>query len=162
MAGDEQSSSPSLSVEALRGKALAMLSRREHSRLEIQRKLEEMGAEEPLLTLVLDELGEQRLQSDERFAEVFIRSRAERGNGPVGIARELRERGLPADFISEALEQSGYDWGRQARDVRERRFGGACPADLKDRARQYRFLQYRGFSSPQILSALGGDVFPED
>jgi regulatory protein len=139
-----------------------MLSRREHSRFELQRTLLELGAEEHILQRVLDELCEQRLQSDERFAEVFIRSHAERGCGPVAITRELRERGLAAEFIGEALTKAGYDWGVQARAVRDRRFGGACPSDLKERARQYRFLQYRGFTGAQIAAALGRATFSED
>jgi regulatory protein len=42
-----------------------------------------------------------------------------------------------------------------AREARRKRFGSAGPADFRERARQGRFLQYRGFSSEQIRAALG-------
>lgn len=158
--GGETSSS--LTVEALRGKALAMLSRREHSRAEMRRKLLEATVEEGTVERVLDELQERRLQSDERFAEIFVHSRLGRGYGPLVITRELKERGLSAEAVSVALDGCGCDWVIHASEVRRRRFGSPPPSDLKERARQYRFLQYRGFSGAQITAALEGNTLPED
>lgn len=159
---EEEGAPSSLTVEALRGRALAMLARREHSRLEIQRKLKDMGGEAQLVEQVLDELAQRKFQSDERFAASFIRSRAERGYGPLVIARDLKERGLPAEVARQTLEQSGYDWYSHALGVRQRRFGSLRATHPKERARQYRFLQYRGFSGGQIVAALGRDALSED
>jgi regulatory protein len=131
-----------------------MLTRREHSRVELERKLKEIGADTPLIEAVLDELAERRLQSDERFAEVLVRSRAQKGYGPLAIEADLRGRGLDADQVSAALAASGYNWTRRAAEVRLARFGPSFPRDLRERARQMRFLQYRGFSGSDCSRAM--------
>jgi regulatory protein len=68
---------------------------------------------------------------------------------------ELRERGVADTDIDEALATADEDWVVVAREARRKRFGAAGPSDFGERARQGRFLQYRGFSSEQIRAALG-------
>lgn len=143
-----------LSHETLRGRALALLTRRDHSRQEIYQKLVRQGGQVALIEAVLDELAERGLQSDARFAEVFVRSRAERGNGPHTIVAELRSRGVSGELIEQAMDASGYDWQEQANMLRQRRFGLAIPDEMREKARQLRFLQYRGFSGSQAGKAL--------
>jgi regulatory protein len=138
----------------IRERALALLARREHSRLELVRKLRQRGMEGPELGRVLDELAAARLQSDGRFAEQYARSRAERGYGSLRIRAELCERGIDETGIAVALAALDQDWFQQACVVRERRFGRDRPAELKERARQSRFLQQRGFSPEQVRKAL--------
>ncbi len=138
----------------IRARALNLLARREHSRLELARKLRQRGMAGADLEQVLNELAAARLLSDTRFAEEYARSRAGRGYGPVRIRAELRERGIDDAGIQAALAELGEDWCRQAREARQRRFGAEPPADLKERARQSRFLQQRGFSPEQIRQAL--------
>lgn len=151
-----------LTPDAVRGRALAMLTRREHSRFELERKLGGLGAGAPLVAEVLDELAERRLQSDERFAEVYVRSRAEKGYGPRAIAADLRGRGLDAEQVAAALAASGYDWTERAAEVRHARFGRHLPGDPREKARQLRFLQYRGFSGADCAHALKCEVPDED
>jgi regulatory protein len=138
----------------IRARALGLLARREHSRLELARKLRQRGMGGADLEQVLDELAAARLLSDTRFAEEYARSRVSRGYGPLRIRAELRERGIDDAGIQAALEELGEDWYQQARAARQRRFGAEPPADLKERARQSRFLQQRGFSPEQIRQAL--------
>lgn len=157
----EDESSPGLTPDALRGRALAMLGRREHSRAELERKLDRL-ADAPLVADVLDELAERRLQSDDRFAEVFVRSRAEKGYGPRAIGADLRSRGLDAEQVAAALAASGYDWALRCHEVRQARFGRLLPADPREKARQLRFLQYRGFSAADCAQALRCEVPGED
>lgn len=152
--GQGEAGSPP-SREFLLGRALAMQARREHSVHEIRQKLMSLGGDAEQVRSLLDGLVDRGLQSDGRFAEVFIRSRAERGYGPRAIEAELRQRAIPAELIDQAMMLSGYDWEVQARDVRQRRFGQQAPAGIKERARQARFLQYRGFTAHQAASALG-------
>ena len=84
-----------------------------------------------------------------------------RGHGPLRIRMDLRERGVADTDIDEALDTADEDWVAVAREARRKRFGAAGPADFRERARQGRFLQYRGFSSEQIRAALGpGDIEP--
>lgn len=152
----EGRSQAALSREALLGRALAMLARREHSASEILQKLRDIGGDVDLIDAIVSDLQYRKLQSDARFAESFVRSRAERGYGPRAIEMGLRERGIDRELASLALEASGYDWCEQAIDVRQRRFGTDLPTESRERARQLRFLQYRGFAGREISVALKG------
>jgi regulatory protein len=103
----------------------------------------------------LDGLAAQQLQDDARFVEVFVRSRVARGQGPARIAQELRQRGIAEAAVRAALDGSEHDWTSLARDALRRQFK-APPADLRSRARQVRFLEYRGFTAGQIRAAMKG------
>lgn len=137
---------------ALKSRAIRLLSRREHSRVELRRKLlaiEGGEAATALVDEVLDELQAGRWQSDQRFAEVFIRSRAERLGG-ARLARELTIRGIDkgtADGLLAPLR--GEAEIERAQALWLRRFG-QLPADRKERAKQGRFLVQRGFSEATV------------
>ena len=135
--------------------ALALLAGRDFGRAELTTRLERRGYPVEVIAAVVEALVAERLLSEERFTGQFVRQRAARGHGPVRIRMELRERGVADADIDEALEASAEDWSAIARDTRRRRFGAASPADWPERARQSRFLQYRGFSAEQIRAALG-------
>lgn len=152
----EGRSQATLTREALHGRALAMLARREHSAGEIRDKLRDIGGDDIQIDAVIADLQFRKLQSDARFSESFVRSRAERGYGPRAIEMGLRERGIDRESASLAMEASGYDWCEQAIDVRQRRFGAGLPKEPRERARQMRFLQYRGFAGREISVALKG------
>jgi len=137
-----------------------LLARREHSRSELRHKLTKRAGDQALVETVLDQLETEHLLSDLRFTEAFVRSRRERGQGPLRIAEELRRRGVAGDLIGRQLDFDDPDWIERAADARQRRFG-ALPADLPERARQVRFLAGRGFTPGQIRRAMkwrGNDV----
>lgn len=131
---------------------IALLARREHSRAELIEKLDRSGYDPALIRREVDALAAERLQSDERFAEAFLRSRMERGEGPIRIRYELVRRGVDESLVDGCMGLVSDDWIPVAERVWRRRFDGHCPDDLKERARQYRFLTQRGFSSEQINS----------
>jgi len=139
----------------VRTAALALLAGRDFGRAELVRRLAKRGYAAAVVNTVVDGLVAERLLSETRFVEQFIRQHAGRGHGPVRIRAELRERGVPEPEIEAGLEAAGEDWARIARDTRRRRFGLSSPADDRERARQVRFLQYRGFSADHIRAALG-------
>ena len=140
----------------IRTAALAALARRDHLTAELGRKLQEQGFEPAATAAVIAELTAERLLDDPRCIERFVASRAERGQGPVRIARDLESQGAPPALIEAAIA-AGPDWRTVARAVRHRKFGTASPASWPEKARQARFLQYRGFSSDHIRAALGAD-----
>ena len=137
-----------------------MLSRREHASSEVSSRLLELGFAAPLVEALIAELSEERLLDDERYAVQYVRSRAERGQGPRRIRMGLTESGLDAALITRALE-TAPDFHAIARALRQRRFGAEPPEDWPERARQSRFLQYRGFSNDHIASALGASAGDE-
>ncbi|WP_422102657.1 regulatory protein RecX [Vreelandella sp.] len=137
--------------------AIQLLARREYSRAELARKLQQKSFEADDIASCLDALVEQSLQSDARFAESFVRSRIARGQGVIRIKGELRQRGVDQETLSEALaaveEREAVDWFELAKETLERRFStpGETP---KERAKRERFLAARGFDFEQIRYAL--------
>jgi regulatory protein len=136
--------------------AVRLLTRREHSTDELIRKLVAKGYDKEVVARVVGKLTTKRLVSDQRFASDVVQHRARRGQGPVRIRAELRQQGVPEETIDRELEAAGVDWRAVAQDVRRRKFGAAPPRTRVERAKQARFLQYRGFSADQIRAALGG------
>jgi len=134
---------------------MSLLVRREHSRVELLGKLTRRGFDAAACEGVLDALVEENALSDERFAELYVNYRRERGFGPQRIGEELRKRGV-SDALREAYCQAGdTDWTLRARALRARRFGEPAPDEYRERARQGRFLSQRGFTAAQVSAALG-------
>jgi regulatory protein len=135
--------------------AMRLLVRREHSALELRRKLNDRGYTAAAVESVIVALLEAGALSDRRFADLYVQGRFERGFGPVRIGVELRERGVDAALIEAALgSYAASDWQLSARRQRHKRFGAGRPAAFTERVRQMRFLQQRGFSAGQIRTVL--------
>ncbi len=142
--------------------AMDVLAYRDHSRLELEEKLTkklsdkiEDGEIAPRMFEVLSELTEDGLLDEARYAESFVNGRVRKGQGPVRIRRDLNQKGLSGELLQQAFDATDVNWRQRASEVRRKKFGSEAPQDYKERARQARFLQYRGFSSEQIQSALG-------
>ena len=137
--------------------ALDILARREHSVAELREKLQSREFPADEVEQTLSALLADGLLSEQRFIDSFLASYTRRGHGPLWLRAELERRGIDAARIATALAEQTVDWAAQARTVREKRFGPDQPADYKDRARQSRFLQYRGFTSEHIRQVFSGD-----
>ena len=140
-------------IEARR-KAMDLLARREHARVELERKLAAAGFDTDIVDDVLQRLADEGLQSDRLFVEAFVQSRINQGKGPLRIHADLGQRGIATGLINEVLEETGEDWYALARETRVKKFGRSQPAEFRDKARQMRFLQYRGFEPDQIQAAV--------
>jgi len=134
----------------LRKSAMDYLARREHSEQELVRKLTRRGFDAEMVEAAVTDLKTDGLLSNTRFAAAFVNSRFQRGSGPQKIAAELRERGIDADLISVSIESYDDQWRQRVREVREKKFGAVLPGDFRERSRQMRFLQQRGFTVEQI------------
>ena len=141
---------------AVRRAAMDLLARREHGRVELTRKLRQRGATDELIVPALDRLAEEGLLSEVRYLESFVASRARGGYGPLRIREELAQRGLPREAIEQALSESGIDWGEQLRELWQRKFAKQFPREMREKAKQMRFLAYRGFAQEQIARLLRG------
>ena len=151
-AADERITDP----VAARKKAMDYLARREHSREELVRKMKKAGFDCKVALDVSEQLRKDGLQSDRRFVEAFVQSRISHGKGPRIIRADLSQRGVREPVIHEALVEVEADWVQLARQTRLKKFGESLPDDFKEKARQMRFLQGRGFEPDQIQAAVGG------
>jgi len=133
----------------LRSRAMRYLARREHSRDELKRKLASHVEEGDDLDAILDELAAKGWLSDARFAEQAIRSKSRRF-GPVKLAHMLRAKGLDDDAVAAGFRAAGHEGDSNLEAVWKTRFR-AAPADDREKARQVRFLQGRGFRLDAIL-----------
>ena len=131
-----------------------MLARREHSRLELQRKLAPHVAESDNIQGLLDDLETRGWLSEKRVVEQTVHTRRGR-YGVVRIVRELREKGVSEEAIAEAKSQVRESELEAARAVWRKKFG-KLPRSAGDRARQVRFMQGRGFDLDVILKLLRG------
>jgi|TARA_B110000240_G_C13488123_1_gene448356 regulatory protein len=139
-----------MTAQSLTARAVNLLARREHSQEELRTKLRKAEFEIDEINVAIQKLAKIDLQSDLRFAENYLHYRSQRGFGSQKIKFELNERGVDKQTINAVFEQEDIDWFFLAVLARNKRFGQKAPDDLKDRAKQQRFLQYRGFTHEQI------------
>jgi regulatory protein len=141
------------SSQALRVAALRLLTRRDHSRAELTNKLAAQAESSEQLEAVLDRLQTERLLSDQRYASQRVVARAGR-YGNARLKQELRQSGVSDEDIVAALPEGG-DEAARCRAVWARKFSD-LPHSAAERAKQMRFLQYRGFSGDAIRRVMRG------
>ena len=134
-------------------KALDLVSRREHSRHELKQKLNKRFPETmPIIEEALDKLAINNILDDERFAEMYLNSRARKGFGPKKIEMELYSKKVDSIFIGNAIE-AYKSWTENAENELKKKFKGLEPTDYKSKMKQKQFLFNRGFST-QIIERI--------
>lgn len=134
--------------------AVSLLSRREHSRRELESKLlKRFGPGLKEIQAVIQELVEKNWQSDSRFAASYIRYRSQKGIGPIRLRNELLERGIDSYTVEEVMSEAGLDWFELALVVAKRKSTGQV-SDVQASNKLFRFMLYRGFESEQIRYAM--------
>ena len=166
---------------SLKARALRLLSQREHSRTELEKKLSDYlrlqakaerasNAQDPdqengqadvpalspeiQIAAVLDDFEKRGWLSDARFAEALVRRRSER-YGVRKIKDELQRAGVTSDASAALLDGLKYTEFERAKELFERKFDGIAE-DQKMRARQYRFLVSKGFNPEIVAKVIGG------
>lgn len=134
----------------IRNKALDLLANREHTKLELQRKLSAKGFTINEIDEVVEKLAEQGLQSNQRFLESYVNMRANRGFGPVRIKQELYERGISKDLLQQSNIFSTFDWQDLLQKARKKKFGSALPQNFQEKSKQMRYLVYKGFDFGRV------------
>lgn len=141
-------------------RALGLLTRREHSRRELTRKLTMRGVDPGEVEAAVERLAGAGWQDDARFAESLVRGRAASGHGPRHVRAELGTHGLDGEAIAAAMGAFEGDWTEIARDLVRRRFGDTGPRDPVQRRKAAELLMRRGFDGDCIRAATRFD--PDD
>lgn len=142
--------------QTLKDSAFRLLARREHSQFELRQKLAQKGWPKSWIVELVNWLAEEGWQSDERFAQSFVRDKLMQRQGRLKIiAQATQQRGLDRELLEQVLAQHEVDWRSQCREVHARKFGEQPPEDKKQWAKRVRYLQQRGFNSDEIFAVLG-------
>lgn len=150
--------------QIFKNKALAYLARREYAVAELKQKLlasskaseaDTIACHQRLVDKVIDEMCALNYLSDARYAAMLVRSRYNKGHGPMRVRQEFSQQRLASELCAQAFDEFEGDWFERAKEVLHKRFS-AAPSDYKARAKYMRFLASRGFSQDQIAYALSG------
>jgi regulatory protein len=139
---------------SIKGRALRLLSGREHSRAELERKLKSHEEAPGELALALDELTAKGFINEQRVLESVIHRRSGR-LGASRVRQELLAKGLDPSAVSEAVARLQSSELERARDIWRKKFGEPA-TDAAGRAKQMRFLAGRGFGGDTIRRVVGG------
>lgn len=140
-----------IDFNGIKDRALTFLARREYSANELKQRLLEKTDNHELVEQVLQALIASNLQSDQRFVESYIRRRMLKGFGPLHIEYELQKHKLKGELIAESLAACRSKWSETIKHLFKKKFkNNALAKDLKQRTKEIRFLQSRGFHLSQI------------
>lgn len=142
-----------LTDKQMRIMAINLLSRREYSLYELSQKLEPRSQNSGQVPHLLEYLVQSGYQSDQRFAESFLRSRISRALGPMRIKRELKDKGIDSDLIDQVFE-TDVDWFELAFESAHKKSQSLDLSDYKDKQKLYRYLAYRGFTMDHMQYAI--------
>lgn len=145
---------PKLSVKEA---AVGYLSRRDHAEKELRQKLKNRGYSPEEVAEAIAYCQDYHWLDDARYAGMMLRNGIAKGWGSLRIRQEMKLKGVHDTIVRQTLEACEHDWYEQARDVARRKFGDAPAETPKEKARRFRFMQYRGYDFDQIQYALGSD-----
>ncbi|WP_407304306.1 regulatory protein RecX [Acinetobacter sp.] len=150
---DESQPKPKgLTGSRLRSYAFAVLTRREYSKADLIEKLALYAMDRDEVLKLVDELARENYQSDQRVAEIMLSSQKRKGKGPNRIKLALKSKKIDASLIQEELKET--DWNEQAYQLKVKKYGVKVEKEPKLKAKQIRFLMYRGFEMDAIIKAI--------
>ena len=138
-------------ANSVRIKIMDFLARREHTSKEVYQKLEKRVESLDILEHEIQNLIDEGLIDNRRFAEQYIHSRSNRGYGPVRISQELIRKGIEERIFQSLVESK--DWNNLAKIALEKKTKKIIPKETEDILKIKRFLNYRGFDYSHIEKA---------
>ena len=148
----QEENKPGLTGSRLRSYAFAVLTRKEYSKADLIEKLCLYAEHRDEVIDLVDELARENYQSDQRVAEIMLSSQKRKGKGPNQIKMKLKNKKIDTALIAEELKET--NWADQAYHLKVKKFGTAIEKDPKLKAKQIRFLMYRGFEMYAIMKAI--------
>ena len=148
----QETKKPGLTGSRLRSYAFAVLTRKEYSKAELIEKLALYADNRDEVLNLVDELSKENYQSDQRVAEIMLSSQKRKGKGPNQIKMKLKNKKIDASLIADELKET--DWIQQAYELKVKKYGTEVSKDPKIKAKQIRFLMYRGFEMDAIIKVI--------
>ncbi|MEQ0923190.1 regulatory protein RecX [Acinetobacter schindleri] len=148
----EDKTKPGLTGSRLRSYAFAVLTRKEYAKAELIEKLCLYAENRDEVLELVDELSRENYQSDQRVAETLLSSQKRKGKGPNQIKMKLKSKKIDTALIIDELKET--DWVQQAYELKLKKYGPEVTKDPKVKAKQIRFLMYRGFEMDAIMKAI--------
>ena len=152
---------PKQQAPSLMGRALRYLSRREHSRQELRKKLLPYAESDIELDELMTKLETQSWLSDERFAESLVRRKSER-YGSLKIIDELKQQGIEGDSLIEIKERLKITDATRAWELWQRKFDSFVTKDPKEKSKQMRYLVSKGFPLSVVIKIVDGRFSPTE
>ena len=153
---DDEKKKPGLTGSRLRSYAFAVLTRKEYAKAELIEKLCLYAEDRDEVLELVEELSRENYQSDQRVAETMLSSQKRKGKGPNQIKMKLKNKKVDTALIAEELKET--DWVQQAYALKVKKYGAEVTKDPKLKAKQIRFLMYRGFEMDTIIKAISRKV----
>ena len=149
---DQKNKRPGLTGTRLKSYAFAVLTRKEYSKKDLIEKLALYAENREEVLILVDELSRENYQSDQRVAEMVVRSQIRKGKGPNRIKLALRAKSIDKELAQNDMNE--IDWYDEAYQLKVKKYGVDVSKDPKIKAKQIRFLQYRGFEMDAIMKAI--------
>lgn len=147
-----QPQQPGMKGTRLRSYAFAVLTRKEYSKKDLIEKLCLYAEDREEVLILVDELSRENYQSDQRVAEMTVRSQIRKGKGPNRIKLALNAKSIDKALAKQDMDE--VNWYEQAYALKVKKYGTEVATDAKIKAKQIRFLQYRGFEMDAIMKAI--------
>lgn len=151
---------PGLTGTRLRSYAFAVLTRKEYSKADLIEKLALYAEHRDEVITLVEELARENYQSDQRVAEMMLSSQKRKGKGPNRIKLALKNKKINSELIQDELKET--DWVAEAYSLKVKKFGKTVERDPKLKAKQIRFLQYRGFDLDTIFKVIARKDFDDE
>lgn len=141
-------------ITDLKRMALNWLSRRDYSEAQLSQRLARQGGERADIAQVIEWCKAENYLSQQRFIEMLVRSRVNKGYGLNYIVQECRLQNISREQVQQCALQLNVDWFNVALKLYEKKYGQTEVTEYKDKLKRMAYLQRRGFSNEQIQFAI--------
>ncbi|MBB1585148.1 regulatory protein RecX [Serratia sp. OS31] len=135
--------------------AVSLLAKKNYASGEMHRQLSRLTESTGDIERVLRRLTDNHALNDAQLLAYLFDKHVKKMHGPTRIKQEMRQKGFPAALIEQGIDNGDIDWYQLAKAARIKKFGEALPSEPKEKNRQIRHLQYKGFTMDMIFEALG-------
>ena len=144
-----------MNAQELYDHAVSLLAKRDYSSGELTRTLVKVTENNECVDSALQRSIVSGYLDDERLVIHLVDKHIRKKHGPTRIRQEVRQKGFSQELVELTLEKAGVDWYAMARELKVSKFGEERASDAKEKNKQVRYLQYKGFSMDMIFEALG-------